>query len=291
METVESAEVKSKGGKYKIELAATFNKNTTTSKTILYCFEPTHSANYNNPAFTLNAIEIWEHTDLKDPTEIENQSLFRQVKQNTESTNTDSTLRSIYSNHKSPYDPHLAPETVYQKLEELFGSEIAMNTKTNTIEDSTTIDIPQLPQEHIASIKDLTLKHHGTYTDTSGLNHNLLWTFTPVQISEQPELAVSRCFHKVWHQRTTHKFSEENSTEQLVELHQTPATAPDIPTLPDSIIVTLTRLFGNHLLKNSFKRHNKPFPTVTYECTNCDTTMTIEPHAVCPDCGNQLYRP
>lgn len=299
MESVTNSEVRSDGGQYRIKLGVTFEDLETPEyeHAVMWGFEPTLAVDSQNPRLDLNYIihkKYWEELDV-EPTKF--------------SEDDGSEMIHSYGYFDSPYDPECVPDSVRNKMSELFGDELVKGTFSNPPESADVVDVPEIPSEHSVELFTIDINVDGSYSeeleeddprvgnghftshvkDSDGeivhtsyrISHNMSWWVRP---TEKGTLVVEKCFHKTWDDRMTANFKENHPGETLVESYQNESETPDLDSLPDEILATLMSWFGEELIKNSLSSRN--LPKYVYECFECGEPSHVTPRDHCPACGS-----
>lgn len=307
MDTVNNQEVRSSGGRHEVCFGVTFDdeEDAEYEHSIVWTFVPTLSTGPENARF-----EVMNLIHKRYP-----KSLRGSVTQTNFSRDDGSEILHSHGWGSSPHPTESVPETVRERFRSLFGDELAEHTFTARDERVDAVELPEIPDDHSASIVDITLRIDGLYTEdipeedprvdvekehfTSHMkdaetgeilhtshvvNHSPSWWFGPVE--DGSRLQIRQCYHKTWDDRMTGGFTEENPREEMIESYREDDDTPSMATLPKEIITTLSEWVGESLTLRSVSHDGGELPTYVYECFGCETVFESTPLGGCPHCPN-----
>lgn len=300
MDSVTNSNVRSTGGRYEIKLGVTFSDKDDSeyNHAVMWGFEPSLTVDSQNPRLDLNYIihkKYWSELDV-EPTKF--------------TEDDGSELVHSHGYFDSPYNPEHIPETVKNKLEELFSEELVDGTFNNPPENADSVEVPTISEEHSVEVFEMTIQVDGSYTEeleeddprvgnghftsevkdaetgevlhtSYRISHGMSWWFTPTP--DGPE--IEKCFHKSWDDKMKGNFEENYPGETVVEAYQEEETTPSMDSVPDDILHTLTGWFGENLIRSSLTGNQ--IPRVVYECFDCREASKVTPRDHCPKCGSE----
>jgi len=310
MDSVQSEDVQCTGGHHTIKIGVTFEdrKSPDYKHSIVWGFEPTLATEGKHPILEVRTILHKKYSNNINP-------------DYTIPTQDDG---SEVINHggwtDGPFTTDAIPNSVKDKLSEMFGDELAENTIKNPQEvldidcEFSEVTLPNIPNKHTVILPEFIVEIHGSYVNhlskeeadqrdvdyTSHMkdantgeikdtyypvNHNLLWVFSPVK--NESGLQVEKCVHKTWNNKMSYDFEENYDGEQIIEAYKTPAETPNIDELPRAILLELTEWFGTPLMEQMLAGTNTNIPTYAYDCYNCDELSVSTPRKTCPKCGSE----
>lgn len=302
MESVANSEVTSTGGRHSIRIGVVFQdpEESVYKHQIMWLFEPTLATDSQTPLFEVRGIrhkKYWEGVDIDimsiEPDEAE----------------------EVHSHGWSngPYSTETIPETIGEKLAELFGSELSENTMAGIEDGEEVNDIPAVPEKHQVEIHDICLKVDGSYAEeldeddplvgnghftshmkdaetgeilhtSHYMEHSMSWWFEP---AEDGGLQIRKCFHKTWDDAVSGGFEVRHEGVELVESYREGEGTPDMETLPDEILSTLMDWVGEPLVSESLEGTERELPKYAYECFDCGEVSEVTPRNACPECGSE----